>query len=100
MDLTDACFAGVVGQLGLLRDGRVSSAALVGACLDRIAALDGGLNAFRLVFADDARAAAVDADARRARGEDVPLLGVPVVVKEDTDLAGLPTTMWMWCCRR
>jgi amidase len=93
MDLTDACFAGVVGQLALLRDGRVSSVELVAACLDRIAALDGGLNAFRLVFADAARDEAVAADARRARGADAPLLGVPVVVKEDTDLAGLPTTM-------
>lgn len=93
MDLTDVCFAGVVGQLELLRAGRVSSVELVTAYLDRIARLDGGLNAFRLVFAEQAREEAVRADARRAAGEDGPLLGVPIVVKEDTDLAGLPTTM-------
>jgi amidase len=92
MDLTEVCFAGVTGQLELLRAGRVSSVELVAAYLDRIARLDGDLNAFRLVFAERAREDAVRADARRAAGEDAPLLGVPVAVKEDTDLAGLPTT--------
>jgi amidase len=92
MDLSEVCFAGVVGQGRLLRAGRVSSVELVEAYLDRIARLDGGLNAFRLVFADAARAEAVAADARRAAGADGPLLGIAVAVKEDTDLAGLPTT--------
>ncbi|HVV20141.1 MAG TPA: amidase [Pseudonocardiaceae bacterium] len=93
MDFTDVCFAGVAGQWELLRSGRVTSVELVGAYLDRVRRLDGRLNAFRSVFAEQARDAAVRADARRAAGEDGPLLGVPVVVKEDTDLAGLPTTM-------
>lgn len=31
-------------------------------------------------------------DERRAAGEDAPLLGVPIAVKEEPDLAGLPTT--------
>ncbi|HEX3590619.1 MAG TPA: amidase [Pseudonocardiaceae bacterium] len=92
MDLTDVCFAGVTEQLGLLRAGRLSAVELVEAYLDRVARLDGGLNAFRLVFAEAAREEAVRADARRAAGEDAPLLGVPIAVKEDTDLAGLPTT--------
>src|ERR1700743_3100972 len=90
MDLTDVCFAGVTEQLGLLRDGRVSSVELVAAYLDRIARLDGELNAFRLVFDERAREEAVRADARRAAGEDAALLGVPIAVKEDTELAGLP----------
>jgi amidase len=92
MDLLDACFAGVAGQLTLLRAGRVTSVALVDAYLDRIERLDPALNAYRCVFAERARAEAVAADARRAAGEDGALLGVPVAVKEDTDLAGLPTT--------
>lgn len=93
MDATDVCFAGVAGQLALLRAGRVSSRDLVEGYLDRIARLDGGLNAFRLVFAEAARQEAAAADERRAAGGDAPLLGVPVVLKEDTDLAGLPTTV-------
>src|SRR5262249_37267804 len=92
MDVTDVCFAGVCAQLGLLRGGRLSSVELVDAYLDRIARLDGGVNAFRVVFADRAREDAVRADERRAAGGDAPLLGVPVAVKEDTDLAGLATT--------
>jgi amidase len=93
MDSRDACFAGVAGQLALMREGRVSSAALVAECLARIARWDGGLNAFRLVFQQRALAEAKAADERRAAGGDGALLGVPVVVKEDTDLAGLPTTV-------
>jgi len=91
MDLTDVCFAGVAGQLALLRDGQVSSVELVTAYLDRIATIDDKLRAFREVF-EDARDEAVAADSRRVRGEDAPLLGVPVALKEDTDVAGLPTT--------
>ncbi len=90
MDLTDVCFAGVAGQLALLRAGRVSSAEVVAACLDRIAGSE--LNAFREVFDERARDEAVAADTRRTAGDEAPLLGVPVALKEDTDVAGLPTT--------
>jgi amidase len=92
MDLTEVCFAGVTEQARLLREGRLSSVDLVVAYLERIARLDGELNAFRLVFAEQARAEAARADAAIAAGERGALLGVPVAVKEDTDLAGLPTT--------
>jgi amidase len=91
MDLVDVCFAGVAGQLALLADGGVSSVELVAACLARIGDVDGRLNAFREVFDERALADARAADARRAAGVVAPLLGVPVAVKEDTDLAGLPT---------
>jgi amidase len=39
-----------------------------------------------------ARAAADDADAALARGERRPLLGLPMTVKEQFTVAGLPTT--------
>src|SRR6476659_2202165 len=69
-----------------------TSRELVEASLARIARLNPKLNAFRCVMADAARAAADDADARRAAGEDAPLLGVPVAVKDNMDVAGELTT--------
>ncbi|ONI86677.1 transporter [Saccharothrix sp. ALI-22-I] len=92
MDLTDACFAGAARQAELLRSGALTSRDLVAECLRRIDRHDRSLNAFRAVFTDRALAEADHADARRARGEDAPLLGVPVAVKEDLAIAGLPTT--------
>ena len=41
---------------------------------------------------DRARAAADAADAALARGERQPLLGLPMTVKEQFNIAGLPTT--------
>ena len=49
------------------------------------------LNAFRLVFAEQALAEADAADSRRANGESAPLLGVPIAVKDDQDIAGVVT---------
>jgi hypothetical protein len=51
------------------------------------------LNAVVRVLADEARAAAVLADKKLAAGETIgPLHGVPFTVKENIDMAGLPTT--------
>jgi amidase len=92
MELTDVCFAGAAEQAALLRSGELSARELVETCLRRIEAHDRTINAFRQVFADRATQEAAEADQRRARGEDAPLLGVPVAVKEDLALEGLPTT--------
>jgi amidase len=75
-----------------MRSGALTARDLVAECLRRIDRHDRHLNAFRLVFARSALAEAEQADARRAQGHDAPLLGVPVAVKEDIPLAGLPTT--------
>jgi amidase len=66
----------------------VSSRELVDLFLDRIARYDGALNAYRAVYADRARAEADQADGRRRAGERRPLLGVPVAIKDDIDIAG------------
>ena len=58
----------------------------------RIEALDGKINAVVVRDFDRARIAADAADAALARGERRQLLGVPMTVKEQFNVAGLPTT--------
>jgi amidase len=71
----------------------LSSAEVVNAHLARIDAVNPALNAVVRVLAEEARAGAVLADERLAAGEKVgPLHGVPFTVKENIDMAGLPTT--------
>ena len=71
--------------------GDVTSSELVERTLARIDATQATLNAFRVVCHESARAEAAEADRRLAAGERLPLLGVPVAVKDDVDLAGHPT---------
>ncbi|MER7988942.1 amidase [Streptomyces noursei] len=87
----DGQWEGLADQARALADGRVTATALVQRCLDRIAATQETVNAFRRVRAEAALAEAAEADRRLADGERLPLLGVPVAVKDDTDVAGEPT---------
>jgi len=84
-------YAGLERQAELVATGEVSSATLVEASLQRAEALQPLLHPFRLILADEARAAAAEADRRLAAGERAPLLGVPVAIKDDVDLAGQTT---------
>jgi amidase len=93
MDAAELVFAGIARQAQMVRDGEVSPTELVQACLDRIALLDPQLNAFRIVLAERALAEAGQAEGRRGAGDDRPLLGVPIAVKDDIDVAGT-TTAW------
>ncbi|MFJ4654836.1 amidase [Nocardia sp. NPDC088792] len=74
-----------------LAGSQISSVRLVGEALDRIRESQPTVNAFRLVC----RAAALDeaavADHRLAAGERLPLLGIPIAIKDNIDIAGAPT---------
>jgi Asp-tRNA(Asn)/Glu-tRNA(Gln) amidotransferase A subunit family amidase len=71
----------------------VSPVELTEQALAAIAAHDPALNAFQLVLADRARAAAHEAETEIARGGyRGPLHGVPVAVKDLLAMAGTPTT--------
>jgi Asp-tRNA(Asn)/Glu-tRNA(Gln) amidotransferase A subunit family amidase len=76
-----------------IRQVALSPVALVDACLTRIRALDGTLQAWAHLGEASARAVAEEraAEARRGtiRG---PLHGVPVGIKDIFDVAGMPTT--------
>jgi Asp-tRNA(Asn)/Glu-tRNA(Gln) amidotransferase A subunit family amidase len=80
-----AAAAGIAG-------GELSSEALVGACLERIAELEPQLKAWAFLDRDRALAQAKAADAQRREGKGVGLLhGVPVGIKDIIDTADMPT---------
>ncbi|MGW3728536.1 amidase [Streptomyces sp. NPDC000851] len=83
--------AGLAETARALADGEVTSRALVEAALTRIEETQDILNAFRIVRAQAALAEAEAADRDLAAGVRRPLLGVPVAVKDDMDVAGEPT---------
>ena len=93
LDPEDVAFAGVTGQRALLREGRLTAVELLELSLARIDRLDGRLNAFRTVFRESARAEAVAADEALRAGDDRPLLGVPVAVKDNVAVAGHAASM-------
>jgi amidase len=81
------------GELVLaLASRQVSSRELVDSAIARIEALDPRINAVVVRDFDRARTAADAADAALGRGERQPLLGLPMTVKEQFNIAGLPTT--------
>ena len=69
----------------------VTSVTLVRRSLHAIHASQPTLNAFRVVLTESALADAAVADRRRAAGDTAPLLGIPIAVKDDVDIAGVPT---------
>jgi amidase len=92
MDRDDLAFAGVARQAELIRSGDVTSRELVILYLERIERLDPQLNAFRKVMDERALVDAQQADGRRGAGDERPLLGVPIAVKDVEDVTGEVTT--------
>jgi len=77
----------------LIASKQVSAREVVEAHLARIERVNPEVNAIVRVLAEEARTAAAAADRKLAAGEPVGLLhGVPCTVKENIDMAGLPTT--------
>ncbi len=90
--MPDLMFSTVVQQREWAATGVVSARELVEHSLSRIAALNSTLNAFAYVLADEALERADQLDAARVAGEPCgPLHGVPIAIKDENDVAGLPT---------
>src|SRR3954447_10094826 len=90
MALTDLT---ALQALAELRAGRISSEELTRAYLDRIDRLDRGLvQAYVTVTPELALEQARAADARRNSGEDAPLLGLPMALKDLVLTRGVRTT--------
>jgi amidase len=88
----DQAFAGLAAQAELVRAGELSALELTELALARIERLDGELNAFRAVRAERALEEARLAQERVRAGDAAPLLGVPIAVKDNVDVAGELTT--------
>ena len=84
----ELAFAGAARQAEALRAAEVSASELVRMSLARIERFDPELNAFRKVFAEKALLEAEQAEARLKAGEERPLLGVPIAIKDEVNVAG------------
>ena len=90
MDLTRRTAAELAS---LVASGEVSAVEVAQAHLDRIAEVDGRLNAFLHVDAEGALAQAARVDGDRRAGETLsPLAGVPLALKDVFCTEGVPTT--------
>ena len=89
-ELTTATAAELAGRIAARE---VSSEEVTRSHLDRIDEVDGEINAFLHVGADEALAAARDVDSRLAAGEVLgPLAGVPIALKDVFTTTDAPTT--------
>ena len=91
-ELDDWCFLPATDLAAAYRRREVSPVDVVDAVLDRIARHDATLRAFITVTADLARDAARKAETRLTSGDEGPLVGVPMAVKDNVAVAGIPTT--------
>jgi amidase len=86
-------FASATKMLGALRAHQISAVELLELHLRRIERYTPSLNAIVTQDFDNARRTAAAADAARARGEDRPLLGLPITIKDGINVRGLATTL-------
>jgi amidase len=92
VDTSEIAFAGAAEQARMLADGRITAPELLQLHLDRISRLDPILRSYRVVLTDSARREAESAQQRLNAGERAALLGVPIAIKDDVDVAGETTT--------
>lgn len=75
-----------------LRAGETTSVAVTEAAIDRIVRVDNGVRSYLTLADEIALEQAAAADQRRADGDDSPLLGIPVAIKDIICNEGVETT--------
>ncbi|WP_115864669.1 amidase [Halorussus litoreus] len=89
----ELCFESAADLVDDIRNGVVSPVAVVDAYLDRIAERNDEVNAYVTVLGERAREAAEEAERAVERGDDLgPLHGLPVAIKDLTEVAGVRMT--------
>ena len=87
----ELCFTPAATLARLIATRQVSPVAVTEAVLARAAQVEPALNIFALPMADAARADAQAAEAAVMRGDTLgPLHGVPITIKDNVPIAGLP----------
>lgn len=98
---TDIVALGVAGLAQALDAGETTSAVATDTYLGRIADQNDALNAFITILEDTARQDADSSDKRRSEGKALsPLDGIPIALKDNIDVAGVPTTGGIEAYRR
>lgn len=75
-----------------LKSKEISSVELTKSYLERIKKVEPKINAFVTITAEEALKNAKSADEKRANGSDLPLLGIPISVKDNFSTNGIRTT--------
>ena len=86
------CALGLSEAAAEIREGRIGAVELVTACLDRIAEVEPGVQAWTFLDGEHALNQAAALDEQRALGRPIgPLHGVPVGIKDIFDTGDMPT---------
>jgi Asp-tRNA(Asn)/Glu-tRNA(Gln) amidotransferase A subunit family amidase len=88
MEAQELIYLPATEALRRFRDKTLRPSELVDALLERISAVNSQLNAFTAVYAAEAKAAALEADARYANGTARPLEGIALSVKDNVPISG------------
>jgi aspartyl-tRNA(Asn)/glutamyl-tRNA(Gln) amidotransferase subunit A len=90
--MTDSTQFSIVESLAQLRSKTVSAVELTQAYLQRIEALEPSIGAYITTTPERALRDAQAADEARAKGDERPLLGVPLAIKDVLSTTGIETT--------
>ena len=97
--MRELCYLTAVEALERFKDKTLSPVELMEAVIARSEQMEPQINAFSFTYFEEAMEAAKVAEQRYAAGTERPLEGIPLAVKDESYIAGMPTRMGHCCCR-
>jgi amidase len=88
----ELCYLSANEALERFRSKTLSPVELMEAVIARAEEVEPKVNAFTFKYYDEAMEAAKEAEAKYSRGEARPLEGIPTAIKDESEIAGLPTS--------